>query len=58
MMLRYSLNLPTEAKAVEDAVRRTIEKGFKTKDLLGTTSTVEMGDAVSAELKKVLAEIK
>lgn len=58
MMLRYSLNLPTEAKAVEDAVRRTIENGVKTSDLGGTTSTVEMGDAVATELKKVLAELK
>lgn len=58
MMLKYSFNLPTESKAVEEAVRRTIENGFRTKDLLGTTSTVEMGDAVSAELKKVLAELQ
>lgn len=58
MMLKYSLNLPTEAKAVEDAVRRAIESGFRTKDLKGTATTVEMGDAVAAELKRVLEEIK
>ncbi|KAH8595690.1 Isopropylmalate dehydrogenase-like domain-containing protein [Bisporella sp. PMI_857] len=58
MMLRYSLNLPTEAKAVEEAVRRTIESGIKTKDVGGTSTTIEVGDAVAAELKKALAEIK
>lgn len=57
-MLKYSLNLPVEAKAVEDAVRRTIESGVRTKDIGGSASTAEMGDAVAAELKKVLAEIK
>lgn len=58
MMLKYSLNLPVEAKAVEDAVRFTIEKGVRTKDIGGSSSTVEVGDAVAEELKKVLAELK
>jgi len=57
-MLQYSLNLPVEAKAVEDAVRRTIENGIRTKDIGGSSSTTEVGDAVAAELKKVLAELK
>ena len=52
------MNLPIESKAVEEAVRRAIENGHKTKDLFGTTSTAEMGDAIAAELKKVLEEIK
>ena len=58
MMLKYSLNLPIEANAVEDAVRRTIENGVRTKDIGGSATTTEMGDAVAAEFKKVLAEIK
>jgi 3-isopropylmalate dehydrogenase len=57
-MLKYSLNLPTESKAVEEAVRRTIEAGIRTKDIGGKSSTVEVGDAVAAELIKVLKEIK
>lgn len=57
-MLKYSLNLPAEANAVEEAVRRTIENGVRTKDIGGTSSTSEVGDAVAAELKKVLAELK
>ncbi len=58
MLLTYSLNLPTEAKAVEEAVRRTIENGIRTKDIGGKSSTSEVGDAVAAELEKVLKELK
>lgn len=58
MMLKYSLNLPAESKAVEEAVRITIESGVRTKDIGGTSSTKEVGDAVAEELKKVLKELK
>jgi len=58
MMLQYSLQLPVESKAVEEAVRRTIEKGIRTKDIGGTSSTVEVGNAVAEELKIVLKELK
>lgn len=54
MMLRYSLNLVSEAKAVEDAVRAAIDGGLRTKDMGGTTGTAEAGDAIVAELTKVL----
>lgn len=57
MMLKYSLNLPVESKAVEEAVRRTIESGVRTKDIGGTSSTIEVGDAIAEELKKVLNEL-
>ncbi|KAA8568736.1 hypothetical protein EYC84_007732 [Monilinia fructicola] len=53
MMLKYSLNLPVEAKAVEEAVRRTIENGVRTADIGGSNKTVEVGDAVAEELKKL-----
>jgi 3-isopropylmalate dehydrogenase len=33
MMLRYSLGLPGEAKAVEDAVMRALDEGYRTKDI-------------------------
>lgn len=58
MMLQYSLNLPTESKAVEEAVRRTFEKGVRTKDIGGSATTVQLGDAVAEELKSVLKELK
>ncbi|KAK1983744.1 3-isopropylmalate dehydrogenase [Colletotrichum cereale] len=54
MMLRYSLNLPKEAKAVEDAVKAVIDKGVRTKDLGGNAGTKEVGDAIVAELAKIL----
>lgn len=58
MLLQYSLNLPTEAKAVEEAVRKTIDKGVRTGDIGGSASTSEVGDAIAEELKKVLSEGK
>lgn len=54
MMLRYSLNLPKEAQAVEDAVKAVIDNGVRTKDLGGSAGTKEVGDAIVAELAKAL----
>ncbi len=56
MMLQYSLNLPTEARAIEEAVRRTIDRGACTKDIGGNSTTSEVGDAVAKELEAILAE--
>lgn len=55
MLLQYSLNLPKEAKAVEEAVRKTIDGGVRTKDIGGKASTAEVGDAVANELAKTLS---
>ncbi|KAI0024598.1 putative 3-isopropylmalate protein [Xylariomycetidae sp. FL0641] len=54
MMCRYSLRLPKEADAIEAAVRNVLDAGVRTKDLGGETGTKEMGDAVVAELNKIL----
>ncbi|KAL9044815.1 MAG: hypothetical protein Q9214_002074 [Letrouitia sp. 1 TL-2023] len=54
MMLQYSFNLPDEAKAVEEAVKRTIESGVNTNDIGGSASTKEVGDKVAEELGKIL----
>ena len=54
MMFRYSLQLPKEADAVEAAVRNAIDAGLRTKDLGGSAGTGETGDAIVAELVKVL----
>ncbi|KAL6696123.1 Isopropylmalate dehydrogenase-like domain-containing protein [Trichoderma pleuroticola] len=54
MMLRYSLNLPKEAKAVEDAVRNAIDGSLRTKDMGGSSGTKEAGDKIVEELVKVL----
>ena len=54
MMLRYSLNAPDAANAIEQAVSAVLDQGLRTADILtqGTkqVGTVEMGDAVVAAL--------
>jgi 3-isopropylmalate dehydrogenase len=50
MMLRFSLNLPSEADRIESAVKKVLAQGLRTPDIheAGTTrvGTAEMGDAV------------
>lgn len=50
MLLRYSLDLDTEAKAIEDAVAKAIADGYRTGDIYteGTkkVTTDQMGDVV------------
>ncbi len=52
LMLRHSLDLPTEAAAVEAAVAAVLRDGYRTADLARpgepTTSTTKMGDLVAA----------
>ena len=52
MLLRHSLDLEEEARAVEDAVARAIDSGALTSDLTATASvsTEQAGDAVLSEL--------
>jgi 3-isopropylmalate dehydrogenase len=51
MMLRHSLKLEAEAKAVEDAVAAVLEAGYRTRDITEEggqlVGTREMGDAVA-----------
>jgi len=54
MMLRYSLNLASEAQKVEDAVRQVLDGGLRTADLGGSASTAEMGDSCVRALERVL----
>jgi len=49
MMLRYSLEMNSEADAIEDAVNRVLKAGHRTKDIAGngpSISTTAMGDIV------------
>ncbi|KAG9073435.1 3-isopropylmalate dehydrogenase [Ceratobasidium sp. UAMH 11750] len=61
MMLRYSLGLEREARAIEDAVRKVLDGedvggcGYRSKDLGGQRGTVEVGDKVVEVLKGLLA---
>ncbi len=50
MLLRHSLDLPAEAKRIEDAVDLAITDGCRTRDLGGTMSTREMADAIVLRL--------
>lgn len=50
LMLRHSLNLPSEAAQLEAAIARVLSHGPRTADLGGTAGTRAVGDAVLAEL--------
>ncbi len=56
MLLRYSLGLSAEADAVEAAVQRTLDDGYRTYDIQspGTTlvGTREMGDLIAARIAR------
>jgi len=55
MLLRYSLGLEAEARAIESAVMSVLEEGYRTADLTsgGTrpVSTSEMGRLVTARIR-------
>ncbi|MFO0774393.1 MAG: 3-isopropylmalate dehydrogenase [Nitrospiraceae bacterium] len=54
MMLSYSFQLEKEAAAIETAIVRTLDLGFRTKDIAGpgarVVGTTEMGDAIVRNL--------
>jgi len=53
MLLRYSLALPQEASAVEAAVNRVLEEGYRTYDIAAggpQVGTREMGDLIAARV--------
>lgn len=52
LMFRYSFNMENEARQIEDAVRAVLDKGLRTPDLGGNSSTQEFGDAVVAALQE------
>ena len=54
LMLQYSFGRLDDARAVETAVSNVIEAGTRTGDIGGKSSTAEVGDAVAAELEKLL----
>ncbi len=50
MMLRYSFDLPDEARAIENAVKETLKDGYRTADIytegMKKVGTKEMGDRI------------
>ncbi|KAK4998968.1 3-isopropylmalate dehydrogenase, partial [Cryomyces antarcticus] len=55
MLLKYSLLEPDLAKAVDEAVKITIEKGIRTADIGGKSNTSDVGDAIASELAAILS---
>ena len=57
MMLRYSFDFDQAAKAVETAVEKVLEAGYRTCDIMSQgcteTSTSQMGDLICKELEKL-----
>ena len=60
MMLRYSFNLEKEAQAIEKAVEKTLEKGYRTPDIYSEgclrVGTQQMTDAIIKSLEEVWQE--
>ena len=58
MMLRYSFDMKDEADMVEKAVKNALDKGVRTGDIMQPgmkrVSTTEMGNAVLAEIEKLV----
>jgi 3-isopropylmalate dehydrogenase len=61
MLMRYSANLEKDAKAIEIAVRRVVDQGYRTADLARgeqdskkLLSTSEMGKQVQQALKEII----
>jgi 3-isopropylmalate dehydrogenase len=56
MMLRYSLGRGEEAVLIEQAVKKMLDDGVRTKDLRGEAGTKEVGDRVCKALEEMLAK--
>lgn len=60
MLLRYSLGQEKAAKAIETAVKKVLDHpdagglGLRGPDLGGKATTVQIGDSIVQELKKLL----
>ena len=54
MLLRYSFDLDAEADAIDAAVQRVLQKGYRTGDIMSEGCTLvscsEMGDHILEEL--------
>ncbi len=59
MMLTYSCHLPQDAQLIETAIQKTLEQGYRTKDVEGSGTTLlgtrEMGDQIIKQLKELVA---
>jgi 3-isopropylmalate dehydrogenase len=57
MMLRHSMNLNKEADIVDQAIDQTLQEGYRTRDIAGTSSNIvttrEMGQKIADRIKKL-----
>jgi len=55
MMFTYSFNMPEVEKSIDNAVRKVLSKGYRTKDIYSEgcklVSTEEMGDLIAEEIR-------
>jgi 3-isopropylmalate dehydrogenase len=51
LMLRYSLNLESEAALIENAVDQAISSGARTADLGGSLSTSQMAEEILTRMQ-------
>ena len=54
MMFKYSLCLPQYAAKIDEATKIAIDNNIRTKDIGSSSTTSEVGDAIAAELEKLL----
>ena len=58
MMLTYACDLPKEAQLIESAIQKTLERGYRTKDIQGPGTTLlgtqEMGDQIVKQLQELV----
>lgn len=55
LLLRYSFNEDSAAKAIEDAITKVLAQGYRTADLAGegnTITTAEMGDYITKYIRE------
>ncbi len=57
MLLKFSLNLDRESSAIEEAVTRVLEQGYRTADIMEEgmkqVGTDEMGDLIASEVDRI-----
>ncbi|MBE5825611.1 MAG: 3-isopropylmalate dehydrogenase [Butyrivibrio sp.] len=56
MMLRYTFNLDKEADSIENAVRKVLEEGYRTTDLMGSANEGEFKKVGCREMGDLLVE--
>ena len=56
MMLRYTFNLDKEADSIENAVRKVLEEGYRTTDLMGSAKEGEFKKVGCREMGDLLVE--